>query len=136
MSASGIGSKSSTKLYTTYNVEEGRTEDRKVAATGDRNVFTGEGSNVSTVQSNSTTQSVGAINGFSGKDVGDLLAGITHDSPFGQPASASAKPVSTATAGASVPWMPTPGALRPIQRVPSGFDGPGGTGVRPCAQES
>src|SRR2546423_9692091 len=30
--------------------------------------------------------------------------------------------------------MPTPGALRPIQRVPSGFPGPGGTGFNPCAQ--
>ena len=30
-----------------------------------------------------------------------------------------------------VPWMPTPGAFSPIQRVPSGFAGPGGTGFRP-----
>ena len=30
--------------------------------------------------------------------------------------------------------MPTPGAFSPIQRVPSGFDGPGGTGFRPFAQ--
>src|SRR6266496_5962135 len=29
--------------------------------------------------------------------------------------------------------MPTPGALRPIHRVPSGFPGPGGTGCSPCA---
>ena len=35
-----------------------------------------------------------------------------------------------------VPWMPTPGALRPIQRVPSGFPGPGGTGFSPAAQGS
>src|SRR6185369_11641632 len=32
--------------------------------------------------------------------------------------------------------MPTPGAERPIQRVPSGLPGPGGTGLRPAAQES
>ena len=38
--------------------------------------------------------------------------------------------------GSSVPWIPTPGAERPIQRVPSGLSGPGGTGLRPCAQES
>ena len=31
--------------------------------------------------------------------------------------------------------MPTPGAERPIQRVPSGLPGPGGTGFRPCAHE-
>ena len=29
--------------------------------------------------------------------------------------------------------MPTPAADRPIQRVPSGFPGPGGTGFSPCA---
>src|SRR2546421_8065851 len=29
--------------------------------------------------------------------------------------------------------MPTPGALRPIQRVPSGLPGPGGTGFSPLA---
>ena len=28
------------------------------------------------------------------------------------------------------------GAFSPIQRVPSGFDGPGGTGFRPFAQAS
>ena len=33
--------------------------------------------------------------------------------------------------GSSVPWIPTPGAERPIQRVPSGLFGPGGTGLRP-----
>ena len=33
--------------------------------------------------------------------------------------------------GFGVPWMPTPGADRPIQRVPSGLPGPGGTGL--CA---
>ena len=38
--------------------------------------------------------------------------------------------------GSSVPWMPTPGAFSPIHRVPSGFDGPGGTGFRPFAQSS
>src|SRR5262249_21911885 len=38
--------------------------------------------------------------------------------------------------GLSVPWMPTPGASRPIQRVPSGLSGPGGTGFRPFAQSS
>src|SRR6266542_1126458 len=27
----------------------------------------------------------------------------------------------------------SPGALKPIHRVPSGFPGPGGTGLRPCA---
>src|SRR5581483_7027952 len=32
-----------------------------------------------------------------------------------------------------VPWMPTPGELRPIQRVPSGLPGPGGTGFSPAA---
>ena len=35
--------------------------------------------------------------------------------------------------GAGVPWMPMPGADVPIQRVPSGFSGPGGTGPRPAA---
>ena len=29
--------------------------------------------------------------------------------------------------------MPTPGLEMPIQRVPSGFPGPGGTGSLPCA---
>src|SRR5690348_63278 len=29
--------------------------------------------------------------------------------------------------------MPTPGTLRPIQRVPSGLPGPGGTGLSPAA---
>src|SRR5437764_15260062 len=38
--------------------------------------------------------------------------------------------------GSEVPWMPTPGALNPIQRVPSGLPGPGGTGVAPAAHES
>jgi hypothetical protein len=33
-----------------------------------------------------------------------------------------------------VPWMPTPRAERPIQRVPSGFRGPGGIGLAPAAQ--
>ena len=33
--------------------------------------------------------------------------------------------------GSEVPWMPTPGALNPIQRVPSGLPGPGGTGLGP-----
>lgn len=33
-----------------------------------------------------------------------------------------------------VPWMPTPGDDRPIQRVPSGLPGPGGIGWRFCAQ--
>ena len=33
-----------------------------------------------------------------------------------------------------VPWMPTPGALSPVQRVPSGLPGPGGIGFSPCAQ--
>ena len=33
--------------------------------------------------------------------------------------------------GFGVPWMPTPGAERPIQRVPSGLPGPGGTGSSP-----
>src|SRR5262249_16273798 len=32
-----------------------------------------------------------------------------------------------------VPWMPTPGADKPIQRVPSGLFGPGGIGCCPCA---
>src|SRR5436190_12946947 len=36
-------------------------------------------------------------------------------------------------AESGVPWMPTPGALRPIQRVPSGLPGPGGTGFSPAA---
>src|SRR5207253_8415927 len=32
-----------------------------------------------------------------------------------------------------VPWMPTPGAERPIQRVPSGLFGTGGIGFWPAA---
>ena len=32
-----------------------------------------------------------------------------------------------------VPWMPTPGADSPIQRVPRGLPGPGGIGFWPCA---
>src|SRR6202008_165336 len=36
-------------------------------------------------------------------------------------------------AGSGVPWMPTPGADRPIQRVPSGLPGPGGIGWAPFA---
>src|SRR3954452_25495375 len=35
--------------------------------------------------------------------------------------------------GSGVPWMPTPGAERPIQRVPSGLPGPGGIGFCPFA---
>src|SRR3954454_2300726 len=35
--------------------------------------------------------------------------------------------------GSGVPWMPTPGAERPIQRVPSGLPGPGGIGFAPFA---
>ena len=35
--------------------------------------------------------------------------------------------------GFGVPWMPTPGADRPIQRVPSGLFGPGGIGFCPFA---
>src|SRR5581483_4498351 len=38
--------------------------------------------------------------------------------------------------GSSVPWMPTPGTESPIQRVPSGLSGPGGTGFSPLAQSS
>ena len=37
-------------------------------------------------------------------------------------------------AESGVPWIPTSGAERPIQRVPNGFPGPGGTGSRPSAQ--
>jgi hypothetical protein len=33
-----------------------------------------------------------------------------------------------------VPWIPTYGAESPIQRVPSGLPGPGGTGSLSCAQ--
>src|SRR3954468_1410110 len=33
-----------------------------------------------------------------------------------------------------VPCRPTPGAEMPIQRVPSGLPGPGGTGFSPAAQ--
>ena len=33
-----------------------------------------------------------------------------------------------------MPWIPTPDAESPIQRVPSGFPGPGGIGVAPLAQ--
>src|SRR5689334_20802429 len=36
-------------------------------------------------------------------------------------------------AGSGVPWMPTPAAESPIQRVPSGFPRPGGTGFSPFA---
>src|ERR1051326_2620331 len=36
-------------------------------------------------------------------------------------------------AASGVPWIPTPAALSPIQRVPSGLPGPGGIGFRPCA---
>jgi hypothetical protein len=36
--------------------------------------------------------------------------------------------------GLGVPWIPYPYAESPIQRVPSGFPGPGGTGPRPRAQ--
>src|SRR5437667_11764056 len=32
-----------------------------------------------------------------------------------------------------VPWMPTPAAFSPIQRVPSGLPGPGGIGRAPTA---
>ncbi len=38
--------------------------------------------------------------------------------------------------GSEVPWMPTPDVFRPIQRVPSGLPGPGGTGFSPAAQAS
>src|SRR5918999_4033713 len=37
-------------------------------------------------------------------------------------------------AASGVPWIPTYGAEIPIQRVPSGFPGPGGTGSASCAQ--
>ena len=33
-----------------------------------------------------------------------------------------------------MPWMPTPGEEIPIQRVPSGFPGPGGIGSSSLAQ--
>src|ERR1041385_3904725 len=36
-------------------------------------------------------------------------------------------------ASSGVPWMPTPAASRPIQRVPSGLPGPGGIGFAPTA---
>src|SRR3954454_16562599 len=36
-------------------------------------------------------------------------------------------------ASSGVPWMPTYGAVSPIQRVPSGFPGPGGIGFAPSA---
>ena len=36
-------------------------------------------------------------------------------------------------ASSGVPWIPTPGADKPIQRVPSGFPGPGGIGLSPFA---
>src|ERR671934_2003668 len=36
-------------------------------------------------------------------------------------------------ASLGVPWMPTPGADRPIHRVPSGLLGPGGIGCWPAA---
>jgi len=36
-------------------------------------------------------------------------------------------------AASGVPWMPTFGAESPIQRVPSGFPGPGGIGAIPRA---
>ena len=54
------------------------------------------------------------------------------------PASARsrARRCSRSRPAASVPWMPTPGLEMPIQRVPSGLTGPGGTGFSPCAQES
>jgi len=38
-------------------------------------------------------------------------------------------------ASSGVPWIPTPGAESPIQRVPSGFPGPGGTGFSPWAHD-
>ena len=37
-------------------------------------------------------------------------------------------------AASGVPWMPTYGDEIPIQRVPSGFPGPGGIGFAPSAQ--
>ena len=37
---------------------------------------------------------------------------------------------SRSSASSGVPWMPTPGAERPIQRVPSGLPGPGGDRLR------
>ena len=37
-------------------------------------------------------------------------------------------------AASGVPWMPTYGEEIPIQRVPSGLPGPGGTGSAPSAQ--
>src|SRR5829696_5882110 len=37
-------------------------------------------------------------------------------------------------AASGVPWMPTAGAERPIQRVPSGLPGPGGIGSASFAQ--
>jgi hypothetical protein len=37
-------------------------------------------------------------------------------------------------AASGVPWIPTYGAEMPIQRVPSGFPGPGGTGSDSAAQ--
>src|SRR6266508_5358980 len=36
-------------------------------------------------------------------------------------------------AASGVPWIPTSGTERPIQRVPSGLPGPGGIGVRRAA---
>ena len=37
-------------------------------------------------------------------------------------------------AESGVPWIPISGSERPIQRVPSGLPGPGGTGSAPAAQ--
>ena len=37
-------------------------------------------------------------------------------------------------AASGVPWIPTEGELMPIQRVPSGLPGPGGTWLAPLAQ--
>jgi hypothetical protein len=37
-------------------------------------------------------------------------------------------------AASGVPWIPTYGAVSPIQRVPSGLPGPGGIGLASFAQ--
>ena len=46
----------------------------------------------------------------------------------------AAAPLPASMATGTAPVMPTSGAESPIQRVPSGFPGPGGTGSLPAAQ--
>lgn len=90
--SSNSKSNSSFKLDSSYHPE-----DRKVATQGEGNITAGEGSRI-----------VQRINGFTGKDVSKILAGITHDSPFGQQTATGTAPATAAAVPAASSSMLKP----------------------------